>query len=71
VPRALVVFTSSTLSGNEAIPRVAAVDINGDGKLDLIGLINSKNVITVRLGNGDGTFQPEVDYPTATNPGYL
>lgn len=46
-------------------PSVAVSDINGDGKLDLLVVnfqIDSKGDggIGVFLGNGDGTFQPEV-----------
>lgn len=42
-----------------------AVDLNGDGKLDLVSAATSstaKNIV-VRLGNGDGTFHPTVEYP--------
>jgi hypothetical protein len=46
---------------------VAAGDINGDGKLDLVVAesngSNNQSVVSVLLGNGDGTFQPQVDYP--------
>jgi hypothetical protein len=48
--------------GNDASFMVAA-DVNGDGKLDLvIGSLSNftKNYISVLLGNGDGTFQPEL-----------
>jgi len=71
VPRVLVAFTSSALSGNELMQRQAAADLNLDGKLDLIGTVTLQNAISVRLGNGDGTSQAEVDYPTATGPGNL
>jgi hypothetical protein len=40
--------------GTYPISMVAA-DFNGDGNLDLA--ITSKNMVTVLLGNGDGTFQ--------------
>lgn len=41
-----------------------AADVNHDGKLDIVAvsLTNSSSNIAVLLGNGDGTFQPEVDY---------
>ena len=39
-----------------------AADFNGDGKLDL-AVVNNNSTISIYLGNGDGTFQPKVDYP--------
>jgi hypothetical protein len=47
---------------------VAVADVNGDGKPDLLVANQcvdnncSNGVIGVLLGNGDGTFQPVVDY---------
>ena len=38
-------------------------DFNGDGKLDLAGL--GVNAAALVLGNGDGTFQPRVEFPVA------
>lgn len=52
---------------------IAAADLRGDGKLDLVtadecDVGNCANatpgLVSVLLGNGDGTFQPHVDYPT-------
>lgn len=40
-----------------------AVDLNGDGILDLAG--TGVNVASVMLGNGDGTFRPKVNFPVA------
>jgi hypothetical protein len=66
---AQVTFGSATYATSEFTQRMVAADLNGDGKLDLVGEVgNGANQITIRLGNGDGTFQPEVKYPTATNP---
>jgi uncharacterized protein (TIGR03437 family) len=39
---------------------IAAGDVNGDGKLDLVAVIsslNGENRVVVLLGNGDGTFR--------------
>src|SRR5439155_2800479 len=40
---------------------VARGDFNGDGKLDLVTVARNA-VVSVLMGNGDGTFQPAVDY---------
>jgi hypothetical protein len=52
---------------------VATADFNRDGKLDLVVLLNtsSPNALAVMLGNGDGTFQAPVTYPTDTLPNGL
>jgi Bacterial Ig-like domain (group 3)/FG-GAP-like repeat len=47
---------------------LAAGDFNHDGKLDLVVGNQSGNAVTVLLGNGDGTFQPFVDYATGPEP---
>jgi len=49
---------------------VIAGDFNGDGKLDLAtaNLGTGANSVSVLLGNGDGTFQSNVDYPTSIGP---
>jgi hypothetical protein len=50
---------------------VTAGDFNRDGKLDL-AMANyndgAGNSVSVLLGNGDGTFQPPVEYATGTGP---
>jgi hypothetical protein len=50
---------------------VAVGDFNGDGNADLAVAdegIESNAVVSVLLGNGDGTFQPLVSYPTGNEP---
>ena len=41
-------------------------DLNGDGKVDLAG--TGANVVSVMLGNGDGTFGAKTDFPVAATP---
>ncbi len=50
---------------------IAVADLNGDGKLDLAvesdaqdGSDTTPGVVSVLVGNGDGTFQPYVSYTT-------
>ncbi len=44
------------------------VDLNGDGKLDLVVENSGSNTVSVLLGNGDGTFKAAVNYATGTTP---
>src|SRR5580698_5719547 len=46
--------------GAPAAQGIAIADVNGDGKLDL--LVADQIGVAVLLGNGDGTFQPAVNY---------
>jgi hypothetical protein len=55
-------------------PTVVAVDLNGDGKLDLAMLgigPGQANAIAILLGNGDGTFRTGVFYGTGASPAGL
>jgi hypothetical protein len=59
---------SFSIYGYDISGQPITADLNGDGKSDLVVLssTNSNGVINVRLGNGDGTFQPIVQYPFNT-----
>lgn len=71
LPNTTFSVASSFLAANEITERPVLADLNGDGKLDLIGEAGGiADAITVSLGNGDGTFQSEVQYPTAASPDY-
>jgi hypothetical protein len=62
----------SYFSGENGADAVAMADVNGDGKPDLVvtnwcasaSCTVPGNNIGVLLGNGDGTFQPAVTYPS-------
>ena len=43
---------------------IAVVDVNGDGKRDIITTDYGNATVTVMLGNGDGTFQYFIPYAT-------
>lgn len=44
---------------------VATGDFNRDGKLDLVVANYGSGTVSVLLGNGDGTFRPEREYPAS------
>ncbi|HYK36554.1 VCBS repeat-containing protein [Alloacidobacterium sp.] len=48
---------------------MVAGDLNGDGKLDVVAItiVNNPNLY-VWYGNGDGTFQPPLEYSTTNSP---
>ncbi|MGH6890411.1 MAG: FG-GAP repeat domain-containing protein [Rhizomicrobium sp.] len=47
---------------------IAAADVNGDGKLDLVTADDTGSRVSVLLGDGDGTFQTHTDYTTGGFP---
>jgi len=65
-------FKSPANYGESGPTSVAVGDFNGDGKLDLAvaNLVTNSGLSNVRvlLGNGNGTFQPAVNYGVGSNP---
>src|SRR5207253_2451520 len=47
---------------------VTTGDFNRDGNPDLVTANFDANVISILLGNGDGTFQTAVNYPLSKYP---
>jgi hypothetical protein len=50
---------------------VIVADVNNDGKPDIAAANPINNSISISIGNGDGTFQPPVQYGTASYPGWI
>lgn len=46
-------------------------DLNGDGKLDLVGVSSQENLVSVYIGNGDGTFETANRYVVAQDSSLL
>ncbi len=44
---------------------LVAVDLNGDNALDIAAADQSSGAVVILFNNGDGTFQPAVNIPTA------
>src|ERR1700728_1919569 len=61
-------------SGGYIAQSVQIADLKTDGKLDIVVAnwwdTNNVGVVGVLLGNGDGTFQPAVNYETGGAPNY-
>jgi hypothetical protein len=61
-----------TFSGSVALAssgtRVAAGDLNQDGRLDLVLADPDNQAVVVLAGHGDGTFEPAVSYPAGGGP---
>ncbi len=59
---------SSTIAVGLNPHSVAAADVNGDGKLDLISANYGDNTLTVLINNGDGTFALSATVPVGERP---
>lgn len=59
---------ASHFAGGVDTSALAVGDFNNDGNLDLVTLGNG---LSLRLGNGDGAFQPPVNIGLQNTPGWL
>jgi len=69
--RAAMVYSSGDTRNVIQISSVAVADVNGDGRPDLLlttesmgGNGNNGGAVSMLLGNGDGTFQTAVEFPS-------
>ncbi len=61
-------FSRTDLAVGQGPEYMAWGDFNGDGKVDLAVPNDTDGTVSVLLGKGDGTFQPEVTYATGFSP---
>lgn len=62
-------FASSTFgdaSANTFPASIQTIDMNGDGNLDLVYLLGNYGTLAVASGNGDGTINAPIEFPTST-----
>lgn len=50
--------------------RLAVGDVNNDGYDDIAVTNGSSNIVSILVSNGDGTFAPQVTYPTGAYANY-
>ncbi len=59
---------AKTMNAGNGVARLAAADLNGDGKMDIVAANPYSDKISVLLGNGDGTFAAPVAYAAPSYP---
>ena len=64
-------FTTVNYAAGNGSTAVTTADVNGDGKLDLVVANYTSNTVSVLLGNGDGSFQPQTTYATGSSPYFV
>src|SRR5206468_8829809 len=64
-------FVAPTFAAGAGPAAMATGDFAGSGHLDVAVANEQSGTVSVLMGNGDGTFQPRVDYAAGTNPDAL
>jgi hypothetical protein len=52
----------------EYVLSVETADVNNDGVLDIVTVNQDSATASILLGNGDGTFQPQIEVSAGSNP---
>ncbi len=65
---ALPAVVAGTVTTNASPSAIVTGDFNDDGYPDLAVTDEANNQVLILLGNGDGTFQTPVSYPTGNKP---
>jgi hypothetical protein len=60
-------FQQATFPIGSGASSVALADLDGDGNADLV-IAHGEGDMSYLLGNGDGTFQPEIHFPGGASP---
>lgn len=66
--RAFAIGAPTPIAASTTPAELLAVDLNNDGKLDLVNTNRAANTVSISLGNGDGTFGTQTTVMTGTTP---
>ena len=67
-PSPTLTFAQKNSAVGHGPESMAMGDFNGDGKTDLAVVNYTDGTVSVLLGNGDGTFKPQVTYASGLTP---
>jgi hypothetical protein len=67
-PSSLAAFSGSSAGTGSMPMSIVAADLRGNGDQDLAVTNDLDNTVSILLGNGNGSFQPQVTYATGLGP---